>query len=174
MLGYALIGMGLTASAHAQTARDYFNELKAANTFRRYGDIYACFPDDNTPSFAVVARVSDVINAMKKAGNTDGAKRLAQAKDSLFVQTYYKGVGDEEDLFDPVKKNMDDENKKYQVEFKAPFRGRITYSINWPTGRYRLAVYMFQRSRIVPNVEASGRCELIHPAHDEIPPKKER
>jgi hypothetical protein len=162
-LCWVLFFLGLPSSLSAQTARQYFDELKSANTFTRYKDIYACFRDDETPSFAVVARVSDVIAEMKKGGDATGAKLLAEAKDGLFVQTYYKGVGSEEYLYDFVKKNLNDDNKEYQLEFKNPMPGKMTYSINWATGRYLLAVYMFQRSRVVPAAQVGGKCELIHP-----------
>lgn len=162
-LCWVLLFLGLPLSLSAQTAREYFDELKGANTFTRYKDIYACFPDDEKPSFAVVAPVSDVIAEMKKSGDADAAKLLAEAKDGLFVQTYYKGVGSQEYLYDLVKKNLNDDNKEYQIEFKSPMPGKMTYSINWGTGRYLLAVYMFQRSRVVPAAQSSGKCELIHP-----------
>jgi hypothetical protein len=57
--------------AQAQTAREYFNELKAANAFNRYSDEYVCFRDDDVPSFVVIARGSSIIEHMKKAkGNS--------------------------------------------------------------------------------------------------------
>lgn len=39
-----------------QTARDYFNELKAANNFNHFSDTFVCFRDDDRPSFVVISR----------------------------------------------------------------------------------------------------------------------
>jgi hypothetical protein len=158
------LGYALATPAQTPTARDYFNELKAANTFNHYKDEYVCWRDDDVPTFAVIAKGSDVIGFMEKAGNTAAAKELAPAKDSLFVQTYYKGVGSEEYIYDPVKKDTTDQNQDYSVSFKGPFPGKMVYSINWATGRYLLRVYMFQKSKTLPATEGAGKCELIHPA----------
>jgi hypothetical protein len=150
-------------SVYAQTAHDYFNELKAANTFNHYKDEYVCFSDEELPSFSVIARVSDVIVDMKKAGDTEGIKKMVQAKDSLLVQTYFKSVASDGYLYEPVKKVLADDSREYFVEFKSPKPGKMVYAINWTTGRYLLRVYIFQNSRTIPAKEGSGRCELIHP-----------
>ncbi len=156
--------LAIALSTPAQTAHDYFNELKAANTFNHYKDEYVCFRDDDVPTFAIIAKGSDVIDMMKKNGDK-GTKMMLPAKDSLFVKTYYKGVGSEDYLYEPVKKEVADEvNKDYSLEFKGPMPGKMVYSINWATGRYLLRVFMFQKSRTIPADEGAGRCELIHPA----------
>jgi hypothetical protein len=156
--------LAVTLSTPAQTAHDYFKELKAANTFNHYKDEYVCFRDDDVPTFAIIAKGSDVINMMKRNGET-GLKMMLPAKDSLFVKTYYKGVGSEDYLYEPVKRDVTDEvNKDYSIEFKKPMPGKMVYSINWTTGRYLLHVFMFQKSRTVPAESGAGKCELIHPA----------
>jgi hypothetical protein len=156
--------LAIALSTPAQAAHDYFNELKAANTFNHYKDEYVCFRDDDVPTFAIIAKGSDVIEMMKKNGET-GTKMMLPVKDSLFVQTYYKGVGSEEYIYEPVKKDTADEtNKDYSIEFKKPMPGKMVYSINWATGRYLLRVFMFQNSRTIPADEGAGKCELIHPA----------
>ena len=63
--------LAVAVSTPAQTAHDYFQELKAANTFSHYKDEYVCFHDDDVPSFAVIAKGSDVIDMMKKNGDPD-------------------------------------------------------------------------------------------------------
>ena len=159
-----LVICGLTpGQTQTQTARDYYNELKAANSFARYRDEYVCFPDDDAPSFAIMARASDVIEHMKRNGDKAGAETLKQAKDTLFVHRYYKGVGGEEYIFEPVKKGGDDENVDYMIEFGKPKPGKMVYSINWTTGRYVLRVYMYQHSKDLPAADGAGKCELIHP-----------
>ena len=155
--------LAAAGSTSAQTARDYFNELKAANTFNHYKDEYVCFHDDDAPSFAIVAKASDVMEDMKKAGDAAGVKLMALAKDSLLVQTYYKGVGSEEYIYDPIKRLLTDDSKEYFIEFNAPSPGKMTYSINWVTGRYLLRVFIFQKSRSIPSGQSSGKCERIHP-----------
>lgn len=143
----------------AQTARDYFKELKAANEFTRYKDEYACFRDDDVPSFIVVARGSSIIEHMKKAGRTPG-KELMEAKDALFVQSYSKGVAiSKGDLYMPVPAT----DSEYEIVFNKPLHGRVVYSINWLTGRYRYQLYDLNQSKIVPAYDGSGKCELIHP-----------
>ena len=161
---FLFVLLAVALSTPAQTARDYFKELKAANTFNHYKDEYVCFRDDDVPSFVIMAKGSDVIDMMKKNGET-GLKVMLPAKDSLFVKTYYKGVGSEDYLYDPVKKDIADEvNKDYSLEFKAPMPGKMVYSINRVTGYYLLHVFMFQKSRTVPAESGAGKCELIHPA----------
>jgi hypothetical protein len=155
----------LTTSTSAQSARDYFKELKAANTFNHYKDEYVCFRDDDVPTFAVVAKIADMMDQMKKSGNKTGAKELALAKDGLTVESYYKGVGSGTNIFDLVKReDSNGDSKDYSYEFGGKTQGKIVYSINWATGRYLMRVYMYQQSRHIAANEGSGRCELIHPA----------
>jgi S1-C subfamily serine protease len=145
-----------------QSARDYFSELKATNAFKSYRDEYACFDDGSSePSFAVVAKASDVVRMMKKAGATANAHKLEQSefKDSLFVQMYYKGVGSGEQIYDA----RGTEGTDFVIVFSSPIKGKMTYSINWATGRYRRAVYALDHSETLPALEFSGKCELIHP-----------
>ena len=150
-------------------ARDYFNELKAANTFSHYKDEYVCFRDDDVPTFMVVAKGSDVIEMKKKAGDLAGSRQLADSKDLLFLQSYYKGVASEEFIYEPAKKDVADDNREYSIEFKSPFPDKMVYTINWATGRYLQRVYMYQKSRTIPSKEGSGKCELIHPKqHSDI------
>jgi hypothetical protein len=151
----------------AQTARDYFNELKAARALNRYADQYVCFADDNIPSFAVIAKVNDLIEDMKRNGDTDGVKTLTSAKNGLIVQGYYKGVkSGEARIFDTL--GTDDTD--YVMEFVKPFHGKASYSINWATGRYRYQIFDLTRSRYSPDGERAGKCELIHPRNDGMKP----
>ena len=148
-------------SAVPQSARDYFNELKATNAFKSYRDEYVCFDDGSSePSFAVVARATDAVRMMKKAGATANAHKLEQSefKDSLFVQMYYKGVGSGEQIYNA----SGTEGTDFVIVFSSPIKGKMTYSINWATGRYRRAVYALDQSRTLPALEFSGKCELIH------------
>lgn len=155
-IGIALLSV-VAVPVRAQTARDYFNELRDANTFNRYADKYVCFRDDNVPSFAVVSTARDALDAMNRSGNKDGAKVLAKAGDGLFVHDYYKGVANNETaLFEKVDGN-------YRVDFNAPMHGRMVYMINWKTGRYRMQVFALDHSKTIPASETSGKCELIHP-----------
>lgn len=142
-----------------RTARDYFNELKAANNFNHYKDTYVCFADDDVPSFAVIARGSDIIDEMKKVGAVPD-KSVLQATSFLFVETYYKGVSNKTQIYEPVGR----EGTDWDIEFRSPIHGRMLYSINWTTGRYRLMVYALDHSKTMPADDKSGKCEVIHPA----------
>jgi S1-C subfamily serine protease len=148
-------------SASPETARDYFNELKATNVLNQYRDEYVCFDDNNVPSFTIVAKAADVIQMMKKAGATTEAKKLEQSQfnDSLFVQKYYKGVGAGEHIYDAVGT----EGTDFMIVVKSPLNLKETYSINWATGRSHHRVYALDHSKTVPAIELFGKCELIHP-----------
>jgi hypothetical protein len=148
----------------AQTGREYFNELKATNSttkvLNHYSDEYVCFDDDNGPGFAVMAKAADVIDRMKDNGDAAGAKLLTQAKDGLFVHTYYKGVPNGEmAVYEAIGK----EGTDYRILFNSPFHGKTVYSINWATGRYRFKVFALDYNKTAPTAETSGKCELIHP-----------
>lgn len=148
----------LSAQTPPRTARDYFVELREAKQLNRYADTFVCFAEDDEPSFAVISRGSDIIDEMKKAGATPD-KIILQAKDLLFVETYYKGVSNKTEILSPVGKDGTD----WDVEFDTPLHGRMLYSLNWATGRYRLFVYDLDKSKATPAAERSGKCELIHP-----------
>jgi hypothetical protein len=165
LLGVLLAVLFYPPQSQLQTAREYFHELKAANTFIHYKDEYVCFRDDDVPTFMVIAKASDVVEMKKKAGDLRGAKEVGAVKDVLFVQTYFKGVGSEEYIYDPVKKDASDESAEYFIEFKGPTPGKMVYKINWNTGRYLQYVFMYGKSRTIPAKDGSGKCELIHPAN---------
>jgi serine/threonine-protein kinase len=138
------------------TARDYFNELKAANTFSHYLNQYVCFRDDNVPSFIQVAKAVDLIKGGLDITDFPSADQQL-VKNSLFVRTYYKGVASDFVIYYPVGTD----GNVYDTEGMKPFHARMVYSFNWATGRYRLQVYALDRSKFIPAAEASGQCELI-------------
>jgi len=41
--------------------------------------------------------------------------------------------------------------------------GKMKYSINWITGRYKLEVFYLPKSKTVPVSVGFGKCESIHP-----------
>jgi len=161
-LAVAALALMSAASSLAQntprTARDYYNELKAANNFNHYKDTFVCFSDDDTPSFAVISRGSDINEEMKEAGAVPD-KTVLQARNLLFVETYYEGVSNKTVVYVPVGRDGTD----WDIEFNSPIHGRMLYSINWTTGRYRLSVYALDRSKTIPTAQTFGKCELIHP-----------
>ena len=145
--------------SHAQTARQYFTELRDANSFNHYPEKYVCFNDDDSPSFAVVSTTKDIIDSMTRSGDKEGARGVAKAGDGLYVQTYYKGVPNEPAFY----RNAEGEKGSYHIDFDAPIRhGRMVYRINWKTGRFLLLVYALDRSKDIPAAKTSGKCELIH------------
>jgi hypothetical protein len=99
---------------------------------------------------------------MNKNGDVGGVKTLAAAKNCLLVQSYYKGVKSEDvQIFD----SSGNDGSEYALEFRKPFHGKGTYSINWTTGRYRFQIYDLNRSSYASSSERSGKCELIHPSN---------
>jgi hypothetical protein len=153
-------------STTAQTARDYYNELKASNDSSRaldqYRDEFVCFADDaKAPSFAIIAKAADIIKMMKDAGNTAEAAKMEQTrfKDALYVQKYSKGVPSQELIFSPV--GTDD--TEFVAFFDTPFHGKMEYTFTWATGRYRLQVSATGQRKPPPPVVIYGKCELIHP-----------
>ena len=116
---------------NAQTGRDYFNELKSTNSttgvLDQHKAEYVCFPNKDELSFTIMAKAADVIARMRKAGDVAGAKKIEQSpyKNALFVQTYYKGVANEDLIFEPVGTD----GASYSLEFKSPIHGKMVYSI---------------------------------------------
>jgi hypothetical protein len=161
MLIFVLVfGFSVAASpVQAQTARQYFNEMRDTNTFNHITDKYVCFRDDAVPSFIVVSAIEDMIDAVTRSGDVNGAKIFAKVQASGFmlsVQTYYKGVANG----DPIL--YEKMGKEYRLEGKVPIHARMTYLINWKTGRYRLKVFALDYNKNLPAYEGSGKCELIH------------
>jgi hypothetical protein len=147
-------------NSRAQTARNYFNELKNADTFNRYSDEYVCFADSDAPSFAVMSTTDSILQRMKRNGEKISKEMAQEMKGGLAVQTYFKGVANKVIVYDE-QKEMERADNTYSIEFGSPFKGKMVYKINWITGRYRLQV--FAANKAVPASEASGKCELIHP-----------
>jgi hypothetical protein len=154
----ALSVLGITLSTAAQTAHDYFKELKDANAFNHYNDEYVCFRDDDVPSFDVVAKVSTVIDILKGTDNPV-AKDMLPYKNDILVQTYTKGVAlGKAEVYEHVAKTDSD----YELVFMKPMHGRIVFSFNWLTGRYRWTLYDLDHNKDVATHDRSGKCELIH------------
>ena len=143
----------------ALTARQYFNELREVNTFNKYYSKYVCFNDGEDQGFAVMSTTEDMVDALNRNGDKVGAKAFAKLGEGLFVQTYSKGVANDEGiLYEKVREG------KYSIDFNKPVHnGRAIYLVNWKTGRYRYQVYALDYDKNSPQVEVSGKCELIHP-----------
>jgi hypothetical protein len=153
-----------------RTGREYFNELKDARAFNRFNDEYVCFRDDDAPSFIVLAKIDDMMEQMTKAGKADwiedGIKILSEFKGDVMVETYRKGVSGGRDVFEVARRdNSSTPESEYSYEYAGESPGRILYSIHWTTGRYRLKVYSYGKSKVLPVAESSGKCELIRPSN---------
>jgi hypothetical protein len=150
----------LMISVHGfgQTARDYYDELLKANSLKSYQDEYVCFRDDDVPSFAVVSTADSVRRRWKQ--NQVPVPKGFEKEQGLFVKTYYKGVANETEIFD---KNGDDYSLTANLKEEKNTPMKMTYSINWDTGRYRMKLYILSASKTTPAQEVSGKCELIHP-----------
>ena len=144
--------------ASAQSARDYFEEIRSANGFSHYSDQYVCFPDTDTGGFAVLAKTKDIARAME--ANGEPAKQSEHLEDHLIVHTFFKGVANELQIFDKANGSSDTE---WRSDFAKPFHGRAVYMVNWDTGRYRYLIFALDHSAQMPAAEVSGKCQLIHP-----------
>src|SRR5579875_3439896 len=95
LLGTA-IGAALAFHSSAQPkasppARQYYLELKNTGGLDHYKDMFVCFAeDDQTTVFTVIAKISDVINEMKKNG-VHPDKEFVQAANSLILENFDKG-----------------------------------------------------------------------------------
>lgn len=148
----------------AMTGRDYYNELRKAGEFNRFSDEWVCFSEQqDAEKFAVVSKVSSIVARMQHAGGgkLDHSQEIlaSDLKNSLFIETYFKGVSSGSQFLDP---EGTDQNA-YALVFEKPFAGKIEYRFNWATGRYRFMVYAYSKSRTVPTSDEGGKCELIHP-----------
>src|SRR5256885_11110080 len=122
-----------SGAATAQTAREYFNELRDANAFTHYSDEYVCFPDDDKGGFVVIAKTKDIEKRM--AANSKSGAKPKPLGEHLVVRSYFKGVASDMTLYEKMEKDSDE---RWSLEFKSPLRGKTVYLINWATGRYRL------------------------------------
>jgi len=156
---FALLLMPVSDVAIAQTAREYFSELRDLNHFTRYSDEYVCFHDEDKGGFAVIARTKDIETRMAAARKA-GTKIGTPLGDKLVVQKYFKGVANDPAIYEKIDKNSDE---GWGLKFDSPIHGKTVYLMNWTTGRYRFLVYALDRSKTVPASEMSGKCELIHP-----------
>lgn len=159
----------LAIAPSTRTAREYFSELKDARAFNQYNDEYVCFRDDDVPSFVVLAKVDDMMDHMRKMGNVewieDGINILSQFKDGLMVENYRKGVSGGRNVFEVANSGRAFANRKdYSYEYAGDTPGKIVYSINWVTGRYRLKVYAYEKSKVLPAAEVTGKCEQLLPS----------
>lgn len=157
----ASILMSVASMASAQTARNYFEEIRSANGFSHYSDQYVCFPDKDTGGFAVLARTKDIAKAMAKNGVP--ASQSKNLEDHLVVHPFFKGVANELQIFDRASDSSDTE---WRTDFAEPLHGRAVYMINWDTGRYRYLIFALDHSAQMPAAEVTGKCELIHPRVD--------
>jgi hypothetical protein len=129
----ASILLSVVSVASAQSARDYFEEIRSAKT-------------------------KDIARAME--ANGEPAKQSAHLEDHLIVHTFFKGVANDLQIFDKAKGPSDTE---WSSDFAEPFHGRAVYMINWDTGRYRYLIFALDHSAQMPAAEVSGKCQLIHP-----------
>lgn len=154
--------------ANPITARDYYNELNAANEFKTYSDEYVCFYEDDVPSFLVAAKGEDVLQLMASNGEKI-SRNITAAKGHLFYKTYYKGVLT--GSLDEMPSTMDTTGNS-NVSYKSVLTQRdgrttmtITYTVNWATGRIRMTIQTGTPGNRDYSVGARyGKCEFIHPA----------
>ncbi|MFL6437701.1 MAG: hypothetical protein ACJ71Q_08990 [Terriglobales bacterium] len=153
----ALVLLMSPMQGFGQTAREYFDELVKANSLNTYQDEYACFRDDEVPSFAVVSTADSVRSKWKQNGVK--IPKGFEKDQGLFLKTYYKGIANKAKLFD---KDGDEYSLTFNVKDQKNAHMKMVYTINWDTGRYRMRLYELSSSKTMPAYEVSGKCELIH------------
>jgi hypothetical protein len=152
-----LLALGAALALPSMSARDYYNELRSAGALNHYVDEYACFSDEEHGTFVVMSKGKAMLQRMRELGNEDGAKAMSEGKNLLFVQSYNHGVANDLLMYDPD----DPTGSNFSVTFEKPFHGKMAYSINWTTGRYKLQLSYLDLK--LPAIIGYGKCELIHP-----------
>ena len=138
------------------TARQYYEELKAASGFNPYFTS-VCFRPDSPDIFDLLGftREFEATARAKGIPLTPKERKQFAAGDGLLIRTYKKGVQTGEDMLDRDKNNP----QSWRSEFKGKgytFHLIVTLS---PAGRYRRAVYVDDRSSVTS--EGYGKCEPI-------------
>lgn len=139
------------------TAREYYEELKASGAIKSIWK-YGGFEDNDQPSFKLMSKVGDIEAEAKKSGDIAAVQRMQGRENDLVFDPYNKGIEAGLQFFYQDKA----ESNSYSMTITSPFKGKITYTINWSTLRFR--VLLVSSGKHVPQpLDVTGRCELIHP-----------
>jgi hypothetical protein len=144
-----------TNKSEALTARQYYEELKAASGLNPLFTS-VCFRPDSPEVFDLLGFTKEFEATAKERGLplTPKDRKMFATGDGLLVRTYTKGVQTGEDILTHAKNPQDWYS---DVQGKGhKFRLIVTLS---PAGRYRRAAYV--DNKMLPAAEVYGRCESI-------------
>jgi hypothetical protein len=139
------------------TAREYYEELRATGTIKSMWK-YACFEDNDQPSFKLMSKVGDIKADAKRSGDTAAIQIMQGRENDLAFDPYNKGIEAGLQFFYQNKT----EPNSYSRPINNPFNGEMTYTVNWSTLRFRLLVIPSGK-HVPPSLDTTGKCELIHP-----------
>jgi hypothetical protein len=148
----AFAGMGASV-----TAREYYEELKASGGIKSMWK-YACFEDNDQPSFKIMSKVSDIEADAKQSGDSAAVRTMQGRENDLVFDPYNKGIEAGLQFFEQDKADPN----AYSRIIKSPFTGKITYTFNWNTLRFRVVVISSGKHVPAP-LDLTGKCELIQP-----------
>jgi hypothetical protein len=150
----------------SQPARDYYKELYAAGGLDQILSDRVCFDDQpELDTFFIFTESRVIREVMMADGSFSKAPKGLQAelkKDLLLFRGYDKGVPlAPEDPFRPDNGSWVSNTFKLQ---KAA-SGRVRFTINWETLRYKRTVEVLNPDGTVNSVISRyGRCESIPPS----------
>jgi hypothetical protein len=139
----------------AQTAHEYFEELKTANGINPLATL-VCFPEQENASFALAALSSQFEDTLKAKGLAvpDSFKELSKpgAEKYLWWEGFHKGIPASPWLLDHV-----DDPPHWVFKFdklgERKHKGEVDIVINWSTLRYKLEAHVGKTTETV-----YGRC----------------
>jgi hypothetical protein len=153
-----LVALAMTVSAHAQTAREYYEELRDADGLNRLATL-VCFPNEETGSFAIVGLSSQFAQTLRTQGlPIPPAIEKLSAPDAvpyLWWQGFAKGVPAEPWILDRPAGSV-----AWSLGFKEvqgqKVEGLVSLTMNFQTLRYELDVRIgAERDQVF------GRCHAI-------------
>jgi len=149
-----------------KTARDFYNELEAANGLQNAAHEYVCFEDDaSSQRFFIFGEGKLLREFLEENRKKMSEKDRTMLNNSLIVKFYEKGVpttGDVEYL------TKDGTAEDSWVSGPMPTSGRllrVNFILNWETLRYKRAAEGKAKGESFyrPMFTTYGRCERIAP-----------
>lgn len=150
-----------------KTAHDYYDELYKAGGLDNFADEYACFRDDDVPTFFLIGKSEDMREYLAASGGLSKLPPEARAyldKARLFFVSYNQGISNGTEYF-----SLNDSGDSYIEKLEMPpdqyspksFRLTVRLRVNWQTLRYKHDI----EKTGVPGFlyEETGRCEVVKP-----------
>ena len=164
-VGLVALILLLADAAHAQKAREYYDELYKAGGLDRIADVWVCFDERPENENFFIFSKSDTLREFLKENNglnsLPAGSRAQLDKGFLLVRGYNKGVplGDGQDVY--MKDGESWLSDPFQLGKET---GRMRLRLSFETLRYRRSVEV-TKDRVSNEVATTyGRCEKISPA----------